>query len=158
MIRTYGMALSAEVTFLDDNWIEIIKYSKSQLTLWACVNKHFEKMSREFLKSNPNGDYFGTAEWIKYGADPGIEPLLPLKMFQDFDPSKEILTLIPEMINNEPLTLRSIDILVSKHKKVTSIYTFPNSESLIPLENHKSDWSIFLKSILPETRNKLFLV
>jgi len=65
-------------------------------------------------------------------------------MFQDFDPSKEILTLIPEMINNEPLTLRSIDILVSKHKKVTSIYTFPNRESLIALENHKSDWSIFL--------------
>jgi len=100
-----------------DIWNEIISYRKQSLVALSCVNIQFNQLAKDYAKNNLPESCFGEKEWKKYGADISIAPAISLKIIQDFDPSKFILTLIPETLNGKPLTLTSIDEFVKSLKK-----------------------------------------
>ena len=164
MIRAHNMAFPVEMCCpledYDDILYEVLKYSKLSLVAIACVNKQFNALTKKYAENYRPEGCFGRVEWLSFGGDPGIEPHLPLKMIQDFDASKEMLTLIPESINDEPLTLSSIDAFISKHKNSDkSNYTFPLSQHGIydnTVKKFKSHFVILSKDVLLATKNKNF--
>lgn len=134
-------------------WQKVVDHSKISLIPLAFVSKQFESLTKNY---RPEG-CFGKVQWLQYGGDPGIEPPIPLKMILRFDPSKQMLTLIPESINGEPLNLSSIDQFVSKLKKVKSIYRDPLNEFEITdqaVGDFKGHWVLMSKEVLSETQNK----
>ena len=106
---------------------------------------------------------FGAKEWKSFGADPGIEPAIPLKMY-DFDSSNWMLTLIPETINKEPLTLSSIDRFVSDCKNGKNTFK-SNYEDLLSnsgindetVKPFKAHFVMLSKDVLEGTRGKNFV-
>lgn len=152
--------LSAEVTIPvlpEDVWNEILHYSESYLVRMACVSRQFEVLTLTYAKNNKPKKSFDKAEWIKRNGDPGDEPSIPLKMY-GFDPQRYTLTLIPERINNELLTLRSFDRFISDCKNgkepfQTNYYAFNDSgiteETAIQFKTH---WVLLSKGLFKGTR------
>ena len=172
MNRSYDTAFPDIVDFWlpDEACFEIVKLSNSNLLALSCVNKQFEKLTNDYAKSYRPEGCFGKAEWISYGGNPGDEPYLPLKMIQDFDSSKYMLTFIPETINGEELTLSSFDRFVSDYKNgkdaFESNYRHPLSSAGIndkTVKPFKAHWVMLSKDVLGGadlvngTRNKNFV-
>jgi hypothetical protein len=109
-----------------DVWHEVFKASKLNLVVLSCTSHLFHKMARDYAENVFAKGCFGIKEWRLFGAemDEDFAALfsIPLKMVQDFDPSKETLTFIPEIINGEPLTLSSIDRFVSDFKNGKEVF------------------------------------
>lgn len=136
--------------FPQEMWHEIITHSKHSLVALCCVSKQLEILTKAYAKIYRPEGCFGKVQWVSFGGDPGDEPSLPLKMMQDFDPLHQMLTFIPATINNEDVTLSSIDRFVSKIKKVSTSYQ-SRSMVLIPDSLSKktiSHWVLLSKNIL----------
>ncbi len=141
----------------EDVWNEILHYSESYLVRMACVSRHFELLTLTYAKNNKPEMRFDKAEWIKRNGDPGEEPPIPLKMY-GFDPKMYTLTLIPETINDELLTLSSFDRFVSNCKNdkdafQTNYYAFNDSGitegTAIQFKTH---WVLLSKGLFKGTR------
>lgn len=164
MNRTYDAAFNvANVvnTWLPEEiWQEVTEYSHSNLINLSLVNKEFEALIKKYAENHRVKYCFGKVQWLSFGGDPGIEPFLPLRMIQDFDHRHQMLTLIPETINNEMLTLRSIDAFVSKSKNTDiTNYIYPHGNSIIDnikVEKVKSHWVLLSKTVLDGTEDQLF--
>ena len=147
-----------------DVWNEVLKHSKSDLVALACASQSLNELTKDYAKNNLPAGRFGTKEWKGLGGDPGIEPVIPLKMYAIFDSSKQVLTFIPETINGEfLLTLSSIDRFVSDYKNgkdaFKSNYRSPLNDIGIKDETvkpFKAHWVILSKDVLDGTINKGF--
>lgn len=117
MNRSHEMAFGVEgiveAWLPKEIWQEVVNHSKISLVALACVNKEFERLTKNY---RPEG-CFGKVQWLSFKGDPGDEPYLPLKMIQDFDSSKQMLTFIPASLNGIYLSLSSIDKFASKLKR-----------------------------------------
>ena len=131
-------------------WNEIISHGKSDLVALSCVTTQLNQLANDYAK-NPEG-CFGEKEWKHFNGDPGIVFPIPLKMVQDFDPSKFILAFIPETLNGEPLTLTSFDEFIKILKNSDkSNYRAPLRYQGISNETvgaYKSHWVMLSKDIL----------
>ena len=145
----------------EDVWNEILHYSESFLVRMACVSRQFKTLTLTYAKNNQPEVRFDKAEWIKFKADPGIEPPIPLKMY-GHDPQRYTLTLIPETINDELLTLSSFDRFVSHCKNdkdtfQTNYYAFNDSGitegTAIQFKTH---WVLLSKGVSKGTRGIKF--
>ncbi len=138
-------------------WNEIISHIEpANLKVMACLNREFENLTLIYFNC------FGKEDWLKRGVDLGKEPPIPLNM-RNFDPRKYLLTLVPEMIIDQPLTLSSLDRFVSdcKNGKDTFISNYRFNH-----ENHrvndniakkvKTHWVLLSKEVLTGTRQKKF--
>lgn len=149
------------ISFPLDLWKEIIMYSKPHLTHVACINRQFEKLAHEYFENHPCKEFIGEKVWIKFGGDPGSVITVPVKMIQDFDATKQILTFIPETINNVPLTLSSFMIFLSD-SKIKEKTKFKNSFSNIAhisdeiISKVRAHWVILSKDVLQGTRSEVF--
>lgn len=146
----------------EDVWNEILHYSESYLVRMACVSRQFEVLTLTYAKNNKPKDRFDKAEWIKRNGDPGEEPPIPLKMYS-FDPQRYTLTLIPETINNELLTLSSFDRFLSNCKNdkdafQTNYYNMNDvritDKTAIKFKTH---WVLLSKGVVKGTRNEKFI-
>ncbi len=157
--------------FPQDVWNEVLKHSKPDLVALSVLSQSLNKLTNDYAKSYRPEGCFGKAEWISYGGNPGAEPYLPLKMIQDFDSSKWMLTFIPETINGEELTLSSFDRFVSDYKNgkdaFRSNYRYLLSDYDIndkTVKPFKSHWVMLSKDVLGcadlvnGTRNKNFSI
>lgn len=147
-------------TFPFDVWKEIVKHSKSHFVALACVNRQFEILIKTFVTNNPPKGCFGLKEWKNCGANLAVVLPIPLKMYQDFDEEHQILTFIPKKINNQHLTLSSIDQFVCNYTKSgKSNYLYPLNDCSIydgTVEKFKSHWVVLSKTVLPETMKESF--
>ena len=141
---------------------EVLKHNKSNFVATACVSKQFNAFTNDYAKNNLPAGRFCAKEWKSYGGDPGVEPVIPLKMY-DFDSSKWMLTLIPERINGELLTLSGFDRFVSDYKNgkdtFKSNYRYRLSYFGISdktVKPFKAHWVMLSKDVLDGTRNKSF--
>ncbi len=114
---------------------------------------------------------FGPAQWIKRKVDVKNVPKIPLKMIQDFDPSKWMLTLVLENINEQPLTLSSLDRFFSDCKNGKDAFK-SNYRNILnergfddkTVEPFKTHWVILSKDVLggmdleKGTRKKSFTI
>ena len=146
-----------------DIWNEFVKHSKSDLVALACASQSLNKLVQDYAKNNPPAECFGAKEWKSFGADVGVVLPVPLKMIQDFDSSKWMLTWIPETINEKELTLSSIDQYVSDSKNgkdaFESNYKYPLSDRGIPdktVKPFKAHWVMLSKDVLDGTRQQNF--
>ena len=146
----------------EDIFAEVLKHSKSSLVTLACVTKQFNTLTHAFAKNYRPEVCFGRAEWLSFSGDPGIEPPLnlPLRIIQNFDPDKQILTFIPETINNIPLTLSSIDRFVSVCKNKTES-NYSTTLDFFKISDKtggkvKAHWVLLSKDIFAETCIKGF--
>jgi serine/threonine protein kinase len=109
---------------------------------------------------------FGKAKWEKHFGDVGIEPPLPPDLEQilnapcPFWPGKKVrethlLTLIPQTVNGQPLTLKSLGELVKTPKQGHSTkygvffleeYTDPSAPA--------AHWALLTRDVIPGSRNK----
>ena len=138
-------------------WNTIISHVEpDSLKVMMCVSKEFENLTLIFSSC------FNREDWLKRNVDPGIESPIPSSM-RDFDPRKYLLTLVPGMINDLPLTLSSLDRFVSdcKNGKDSFISNYRNDH-----KNHrvnddiaqkvKTHWVLLSKDVLDGTRRKKF--
>lgn len=132
-----------------DIWKEFIARSKHSLVALSCVSKQLETLAKNFAATYRPEGCFGKVQWLSFKGDPSEETFLPLKMIQDFDPKHQLLTFIPETLNNEPLTLTWIDCFVCKSKGTikSNIKGWHNVD--ITLGNAKAHWVIISKNISP---------
>jgi hypothetical protein len=144
-----------------DIWNVVLKYSKSDLVALSCASQSLNKFVKDYAKNIVPADCFGAKEWMSFGADPMVALPVPLKMIQDFDSSKWMLTWIPETINGKELTLSSIDQFVSDSKNgkdaFKSNYRYPQincfNKTVKPFKAH---WVMLSKDVLDGTRNQNF--
>ena len=155
--------------FPKDIWNEVLSKSHSDLVAISCVSQSLNEWTKVYAeKITPEG-CFGPTQWIKRKVDVKVVPKIPLKMIQDFDPLKWMLTLVLEEINGESLTLSSIDCFVSDCKNgkdaFKSNYRYPLSEYGIDdktVKPFKAHWVMLSKDVLGGedlengTRNKTF--
>ncbi len=141
--------------FIQDVFNKIMKYEKGGLVAFSCVSKILASMAIEFSKTYRPEGCFGKAQWLSNNGKTEEEPFLPLKMIQEFAPSKYMLTFIPETINGIFLTLYSIDMFVRKLKmSKSSNYEDPLTRfglHKLPLEKLKAHWVLLSKEIFPNT-------
>lgn len=158
MNRSYEMAFPIvfDTWLPDEIWQEIVTLNNYNSIVLACVNKQFESWIKNY---RPEG-CFGKVQWLHYGGDPGIEPAIPPKMIQDFDASKQMLTLIPETLNGEALTLSSIDAFVSKCKSISTSYKYQlNHLGIVDatVKEYKAHWVMLSKDVLEGTRSNNYI-
>lgn len=137
----------------------VIDFDKFNLILISLLNRKFKELAHAYVKEHPPKHCFGEKEWNLHKGNPGIETRIPFQMYLNFDPSKEILTFIPETINDVELTLTSLDSFVSSLFGLETIYKFPLKSAGILEKNLKkteAHWVILSKDVLPETRTKTF--
>jgi len=146
-----------------DIWNEVLKHSKSDLVALACASQSLNKLAHDYAKNNQPADCFGAKDWKHFGADVGVAHPIPLKMIQDFDSSKWMLTWIPETINGQELTLSSMDQFVSDFKNgidtFESNYKYPLSDLGIHdkmVKPFKAHWVMLSKDVLDGTREQNF--
>jgi NLR family CARD domain-containing protein 3 len=111
---------------------------------------------------------FGKAKWEQYFGDVGIEPLLPPDIEQilnascPFWPGKKVrethlLTLIPQTVNGQPLTLERLGELVQKPKQGQSTkYQGFSLGEYTDLPASASHWVLFSRDVIPESRSKSY--
>jgi len=153
-----------EIPYLpQDIWNEVLQHSKSDLVALACASQSLNKLVKDYAKNYLPADCFGVNEWKSFGADPMVAHPIPLKMIQDFDSLKWMLTWIPETINGQELTLSSIDRFVSDSKndkdKFKSIFKNPLSDYVIndkTVKPFKAHWVMLSKDVLDGTRKQNF--
>ena len=111
---------------------------------------------------------FGAAAWQEYLGDVGIEPPLPADIQQileapcPFWPGKKVrethlLTLIPQTVNGQPLTLKTLGELVQKPRKgqPTKYAGFYLGEYADP-PAPASHWALLSRDVIPGSRNKSY--
>jgi len=93
----------------------------------------------------------------------GVAHPIPLKMIQDFDSSKWMLTWIPETINGQELTLSSMDRFVSDFKNGKDAFKsnyrdLPSNFGIHDktVKPFKAHWVMLSKDVLDGTRNQNF--
>lgn len=137
----------------------VINLDKFNLIPLSLLNRKFNELAHAFVQDNLPLGCFGEKEWRQHGGNPGVVTHLPFQLFLNFDSSKEILTFIPETINDEELNLNTIDAFVSPFCNVTTCYKFPLKSAGIyekTLKKTEAHWVILSKDVLPETREKTF--
>ncbi len=137
----------------------VIDFDKFNLIRITLINKKFNELAHAYVKENPPKDCFSVKEWKHYGVNPGIISPLPFQMFLKFDSSKEILTFIPETINDVELTLSSIDAFFSPLINAKTIYKFPLKSAGISektIKKTEAHWVKLSKEISTETKEKTF--
>ena len=155
-----------EVIYQDSGWPqdifnEVFKYDQSNLVAIACVCKQFTSFTKDYAQKNLPIGRFGAKEWKIYGGDVGDEPTIPLKMY-GFNPDEWMLTLIPETINQENLTLTSVDRFVSDYKNgrdnFISNYQARNFHGIKDeiVGKFKTHWVLLSKQILEGTKDRSF--
>lgn len=135
---------------------EILKYSKSSFVALSCTKKQFNRLTKDYVKNHRPIASFDKIKWEKYNVNSVGKVSLPLKMYQDFDSTTEILTLIPRKLNNKQLTLKLFDEFVKKTKNSDkSNYSFSLNEYGIPNSSvKKSHWVRLSQNIVPESITK----
>jgi hypothetical protein len=109
---------------------------------------------------------FGAAEWRKYFGDVGVEPPLPpaignvLNNPCPFWPGKKIhethlLVLVPQTVNGQPLTLKSLGELVKKPlqghaSKYGGFFLGRYTDPPAP----RSHWALVTRNVIEGSRNK----
>jgi len=129
----------------------------------ACASQSLNKLVQDYAKDNPPADCFSAKDWKIFGADLMVAHPIPLKMIQDFDSLKWMLTWIPETINGKELTLSSFDQFVSDFKNgkdaFKSTYRDPLANRGIvdkTVKPFKAHWVMLSKDVLDGTRNQNF--
>ena len=142
---------------------EILGHSHSDFVSLACVSKQFNALTTLMAKQCPPRGSFGKVQWEKHGAKVGEEPpMIPisLKLYQDCAKGLFMCTFIPETINEELLTISSIDRFVSERKGVKkSNYRYPLALFGIgndSVKKFKGHWVILAKEVLEGTRDEKF--
>ena len=111
---------------------------------------------------------FGKKKWEQFFGDSGIEPILPPNIQEILNtpcpiwPSKKVyethlLTLIPQTINGQPLTLKTLGELVQKPlhgpaMKYRGLYPGDYKDPPTPA----SHWTLFSRDVIPNSRSKTF--
>lgn len=137
----------------------VINFDKFNLIPLSLLNRKFNELAHAFVQDNLPLKCFGEKEWRRYKGNPGVVTHLPFQLFLNFDSSKEILTFIPETINDEELNLNTIDAFVSAFCNVKTCYKFPLKSAGIyekTLKKTEAHWVKLSKDILPETSEKTF--
>jgi hypothetical protein len=109
---------------------------------------------------------FGKAAWEKYFGDIGIEPPLPSDIEQilnapcPFWPGKKVrethlLTLIPQTVNGQPLTLKSLGELVKAPKQGHSTqYRYLNHGQYTDPSAPAAHWALLTRDVIPGSHSK----
>jgi hypothetical protein len=140
---------------------EVISWCSQDLEAIACASKLFNILVKQWVEIQCRAVpewAFGKAKWLKYGAETGEEPLLQmtLKVYQECSKGLFTCYLIPETINENPLTLSSIDEFVSNFKgSKKSNYRYPISDFGIneAADKVKTHWIMLSKDLLPGSRS-----
>jgi serine/threonine protein kinase len=111
---------------------------------------------------------FGKAQWEKYFGDIGVEPPLPSDIEQilnapcPFFPGKKVrethlLTLIPQTVNGQPLTLKSLGELVKAPNQGHSTqYRYFDIGEYTDPSAPVAHWALLTRDVIPGSRNKLY--
>ncbi len=111
---------------------------------------------------------FGAAKWKKYFGDIGVEPSLPLDIDQilsspcPFWPSKKVqethlLVLVPQTVNGQPLTLKTLNELVKKPLQgPTTRYSYFNIGQYTDPAAPHSHWVLMTCDVIEGSRNKSY--
>jgi hypothetical protein len=99
----------------------------------------------------------------KYIGDPGIQPHLPLTLLKGYDKNTHLLTFIPVTIDGQPLTMRSIEILVRNPKNGGHATQYRYVwDQIMPTygdtPNPKAHWLLLKKDLFEGTRGQSYEV
>jgi len=111
---------------------------------------------------------FGKAKWAQYFGDVGVEPSLPPNIHDILNgpcpiwPGKKVhethlLTLIPETLNGQPLTLKILGELVQK-----PLHGYPTEFRELNLNMYQdrpasaSHWTLLSRDLIPDSRKKTY--
>ena len=142
----------------------ILSYLGQNFPECALVNRQWRKLvDNPFLHPKIA---FGAAKWRQYIGDPGVgglkqtpEPVLPRRVHRDLANGNYLLTLIPSTIDNKPLTIKSIEGLVSNPKEGNKTkYKYEIWSKILEqygdLSTDKPHWVLMTADVLDNSRNK----
>ena len=111
---------------------------------------------------------FGAPAWKEYLGDVGVEPPLPPDIQQILDApcpiwsgkkvrETHLLTLIPQTVNGQPLTFKTLRELVQKPRKgtPTKYHSFSLGDYTDP-PAPASHWALFSRDVIPGSREKSY--
>jgi serine/threonine protein kinase len=126
------------------------------------------KSSASVMSAKIPSGAFGKAQWEKHFGDIGVEPPLPSDIEQilnapcPFFPGKKVrethlLTLIPQTVNGQHLTLKSLGELVKATKQgYSSQYHFFHLGEYTDPPAPATHWALLTRDVIPGSRNKLY--
>ena len=130
------------------------------------VKLEYGAVSLEKLLKEPA---FGKKKWELFFGNIGIEPPLPPNIQEILNapcpiwPDKKVyethlLTLIPQTVNGEPLTLKALGEFVQKPLQgpATKYRDLSLGEYKDP-PNHVSHWTLLSRDVIPNSRNKRYV-
>ena len=122
-----------------------------------------QKRQEKFIEEHS----FGKKKWEHFFGDIGIEPPLPDNIWKILNapcpiwPGKKVyethlLTLIPQTVNGQPLTLKKLGELVKNplHGNATMYTNF--SIEVEDRPNPNSHWTLLSRDLIPNSRNKSY--
>lgn len=133
------------------------------------VNQAYNILAKKTLKTLTPDIAFGKKQWAQYFGNIGAEPPLPSDIFRilkspcPFTEGKtvaetHVLVLVPETVNGEPLTLKTLGELVKKpitgHPAEFDEYSQGVIEAVGDIAAPKSHWVLMTKGIIEASRNK----
>ncbi len=157
--------MQIENRILPEMWVEIMNRCSDD-TLYHCqfVSQQFCKWVQNSMENQHKENFIGPVRWLKYGEEIKNCPPIPLKLISELNKSenKALLTLIPEKIENEKvsLDLNSFSTLLCKNSRKKELYSSPLSEAKITKEliekykAPKTHWALLYKDVEMETRNQ----
>jgi hypothetical protein len=102
---------------------------------------------------------FGAAEWRKYFGDVGAEPPLPPAIGKVLSKihGTHLLVLVPQAVNGQPLTLKSLGELVKKPLQGhSSQYGMVNLGEYTDSPLPRSRWALVTRDVIADSRGKSY--
>ena len=135
-----------------------------ELARWALVSRSWKEWAYEkSFDIREEEEICDEKQWKKYIGDPGIQPHLPLTLLKNYDKNTHLLTFIPVTIDGQPLTMRSIEILVRNPKNGGHATKYRHIwDEIMPIygdtPNPKAHWLLLKKDLFEGTRGKAYVV
>ena|SRR5271156_4554010 len=135
-----------------------------ELARWALVSRSWKEWAYEkSFEIREAEEICDEKQWKKYIGDPGIQPHLPLTLLKDYDKNTHLLTFIPVTIDGQPLTMRSIEILVRNPKNGGHATQYRDIWDQImatygDTPNPKAHWLLLKKDLFEGTRGEAYVV
>ena len=135
-----------------------------ELARWALVSRSWKEWAYEkSFEIREAEEICDEKQWKKYIGDPGIQPHLPLTLLKDYDKNTHLLTFIPVTIDGQPLTMRSIEILVRNPKNGGHATQYRDIwDQIMPIygdtPNPKAHWLLLKKDLFEGTRSQPYEV
>ena len=135
-----------------------------ELARWALVSRSWKEWAYEkSLEIREAEEICDEKQWKKYIGDPGIQPHLPLTLLKGYDKNTHLLTFIPVTIDGQPLTMRSIEILVRNPKNGghATKYSYVWDKIMATygdMPNPKAHWLLLKKDLFEGTKDQPYEV